>query len=163
MHTFDNQTSISDCLLPKKTSSEIRKVFKEKSIHVPEYAITCNGEPICLSEYATDITQSTLSTVVMLNEDYSSYMGKLLTKDHINLESGLDEKILKSREGRDRLTYGFNVKNLKVHQYFKDSREVHDRHVFQFPHHLREAGADIFNFEGVSQGYKEYVIDLRTP
>ena len=102
----------------------------EKSIHVPEYAITCNGEPICLSEYANDITQSTKSTVVMLTEDYSSWMGSLLTRDHISLESGLDEKILPSRDGRDRLTYGFNVKNLKLHDYFKNSREVHDRHVF---------------------------------
>ena len=90
----------------------------------------------------------------------------MLTKKHINIDAGIDEKVLTKRIGRDRLTYAFNARSLRLYEYFKNSRESHGRHVFQFPHHLREAGADIFIFEEVKvdiDNYKEFVIDLRTP
>ena len=134
--------------------------------YIPEYAITVYGELICLNEYAAEIVDLTEKTYVLLTEDYSSWSGTQPTLEHINLDAGLDEKMLQKRGGRTRLTYGFNTKCIYLHDYFKKCRQLHDRHVFCFPHHLREAGADIYNFEEVTHGEEslsEFVLDLRTP
>ena len=81
----------------------------------------------------------------MLNEDYSYWMGFLLKKHHINLNAGIDELRIEEHTGRERLYYGFNIKCLRICEYFKQACK-RDRHVFQIPYHLKLAGADIFNF-----------------
>ena len=103
-------------------TSRVRTSVKGITQYIPEYAMTVKGELICLNEYAAEIVDLTEKTYVLLTEDYSSWSGTQLTKEHINLEAGLDEKILPKRRGRNRLTYGFNTKCIYMHDYFKNCR-----------------------------------------
>ena len=134
--------------------------------YVREYAMTTLGEPICLNEYAAMIVSKTKRAHIVLNEDYSFWMGFLLKKHHINLDAGIDEFKLEEHTGRERLYYGFNIKCLRIYDYFKQARK-RDRHVFQFPHHLKLSGADIMNFSEIIQQNKgsrkidEFMLDLR--
>ena len=68
--------------------------------YVREYALTTSGEPICLNEYAAQILSETTRTHIMLNEDYSYWMAFLVKKQHINLESGMDEMKNSKHTGR---------------------------------------------------------------
>ena len=149
------------------------KIDKQHSVssikpYVREYAMTILGEPICLNEYAAQIVAQTTRTHVILTEDYNFWMGRVLKKEHINLESGIDELMASEYIGRDRLHYGFNVKSVSLYEYFKKARK-RNRHVFQFPYHLKLAGAAIKNFtevvenrDGGSIDSEQITIDLRT-
>ena len=53
----------------------------------------------------------------------------MLKKEHINLDSGIDELMASEYIGRDRLHYGFNVKSISLHEYFKKARK-RNRNVF---------------------------------
>ena len=95
-----------------------------------EYALTQQGDPICLSEYATDIVGTNTNTHLVLLEDFSSGSHSMLGKDHVNPNAEFNEFVLKSREGRSRLSYALNIKTRSLCNYFKQSREKWDQHVF---------------------------------
>ena len=68
--------------------------------YVREYGITIQGEPICLNEYAAKIVSETTRTHVVLKEDYSFWESRALRKEHINLDSGIDELRINNYSGR---------------------------------------------------------------
>ena len=136
--------------------------------YVKEYAITTLGEPICLNEYAAAIVAETNDTHIILTEDYSFWMSCALKKKHLNLDSGIDELKANHYHGRERLHYAYNVKTISFHEYFKQARK-RNRHVFQFPYHLKLAGSSIKNFaevvqktKGGTDNFDQITIDLRT-
>ena len=77
----------------------------EQGQYFREYALTKQGDPICLNEYATGLSTDRPNIYVVLTEDYSTGMGETLTKDYINKDAEFDEFLLPSREGRRRLSY----------------------------------------------------------
>ena len=87
----------------------------DNSIYLPEYAITKNGDPICLSEYASQIVAETDLSHVILIEDFSTGMGPLLKETHINVNAIFDELILRKHPERSRLQYAFNAKFEKLY------------------------------------------------
>ena len=95
-----------------------------------EFVLTVLGEPVNLSEYATLIVSKTQNVHVILIEDFSTGMGPLLKEHHIKSDSNFHELNLEDRNGRERLSYLFNVKVQCLYLYFTEAREQHDRHVF---------------------------------
>ena len=81
----------------------------EEGQYVREYALTPQGDPICLSEYACLILNNNENTHLVLIEDYSSAMGPALKLSHINESATFDELKLDRREGRNRLIYIYNM------------------------------------------------------
>ena len=82
---------------------------------------------------------------VVLIEDFSFWMSNALKIGHIDYHAGIDEFQMDDYIGRERLHYYYNVKTRSLHDYFKTARKK-DRNVFQFPYHLKLAGALIKNF-----------------
>ena len=60
----------------------------------------------------------------------------------------IDEFQMAKYTGRERLHYCHSVKCISLHDYFKTARKK-GRNVFQFPYHLKLAGASIKNFPEV--------------
>ena len=83
--------------------------FQDESIYVPEYALTEKGEPICLSEYASQIIAESAHSYILLIEDFSTGMGPQLKDSHISPDAVFDELVLTQRPGRTRLSYAFNA------------------------------------------------------
>ena len=107
----------------------------EKSTgYVAEYGLTQKGDPICLNEYATDILAKNMNTHVQLFEDFSTGMGPALKEEYINKNANFNDFMLKSRLGRSRLTYAFNMKCEKMYQFFSDFRQKQERHIIQIPY-----------------------------
>ena len=87
----------------------------------------------------------TTDTHVVLIEDFSFWMSNALKAEHLSKEAGIDEFRIDDYIGRERLHYCYNVKTRSLHDYFKTARKK-GRNVFQFPYHLKLAGALIKNF-----------------
>ena len=87
---------------------------QDGSIYVPEYGITEKGEPICLSEYASQIIAESAHAYILLVEDFSTGMGPQLTDAHISPDAVFNELVLTQRPGRTRLSYAFNAKFEKI-------------------------------------------------
>ena len=51
---------------------------------VPEYGLTQQGDPICLSEYANDILNENQNTHIVLCEDFSTGMGPALIQSYLS-------------------------------------------------------------------------------
>ena len=116
--------------------------------YVKEYGITVLGELICLNEYASSIVAETTKTHVALIEDFAFWMSNALKVEHIDIDASIDEFQMAEYTDRERLHYCHSVKCISIYDYFKTARKK-GRNVFQFPYHLKLAGASIKNFPEV--------------
>ena len=78
-------------------------------------------------------------------------MGPALKEEYINPNAKFNDFMLKSRLGRSRLTYAFNMKCEKMYQFFSDYRQKQERHIIQIPYQLKEANFDLKVWQSVTQ------------
>ena len=99
-------------------------------------------------EYLSQIVAETKDTHVTLISDRSFWMINAIKTEHIDIDASIDEFQMANYIGRERLHYCHSVKCISLHDYFKTARKK-GRNVFQFPYHLKLAGASVKNFPEV--------------
>ena len=74
----------------------IKEVGSDQSRYFKWLELTCEGEPICINEYATLIAEENQVHVLQL-DDYQAEMTSVIDKAHINFENDWYELVLDQR------------------------------------------------------------------
>ena len=126
---------------------------------VSNFALTTDGEPICLLEYATEIA-SFSGVHVLFMQDWDPTKNSKLGQVHLKEGANPYEKVLAERPGQEDISIFNNVLMTQFNSYFKDARLKEGRDIFQFPFHMKEAGIELYALN--VQRTDEFMIDMRS-
>ena len=103
-----------------------------------QFALTCLGEPINMTEYTTCIAGNQ-SARVLLIDDFQSDSYSMLESQHVDAVTDFESIVLEDRKGRQRLYYGQSTPIEKMHKYYSNLKNKEKVNIFLFPETFKKA------------------------